>query len=66
MTDLASTNWQEMILANLSFSITAIIILSAAAVTYRSNRKSVESQSALSRKARETEHQSKISEFRHD
>ena len=45
--------------------ITALIVLAAATVTYRSNRRSVESQNDLARKGREEEHENKISEFRH-
>jgi hypothetical protein len=66
----------DILLANLPFIITIFIVISAATVTYRSNRKSVESQNELSRKALEkqselaakaktAEHENKISEFRH-
>ncbi len=66
----------DILLANLPFLLTIFIVISAATVTYRSNRKSVESQNELSRKALEeqadlaskskaAEHENKISEFRH-
>lgn len=54
-----------VILNNLPFLITICIIIAAATVTYRSNRKSVESQNELAEKARNAAHEDKISEFRH-
>ncbi|WP_346209030.1 hypothetical protein [Aeromonas salmonicida] len=56
--------WGVM-LSNLPFIVTAIIVISAATVTYRSNRKSVENQSEQARRSRDAEHENKISEFRH-
>lgn len=56
----------DILLKNLPFMLTALIVLSAAVVTYISNRRSVESQNKLSRQARIDEHENKISEFRHE
>jgi hypothetical protein len=55
----------EIILNNLPFLTTIFIVIAAATVTYRSNRKSVESQNLLAEKARKSAHEDKISEFRH-
>lgn len=57
--------WQEIILNNLPFLITILIVATAATVTYLSNRKSVASQNEIANKARIEEHENKISEFRH-
>lgn len=65
MSKLAQIDWQKIIIDGLPFWITALIVVAAAAVTYRSNRKSVESQNELGRKSRLADHQNKISEFRH-
>jgi hypothetical protein len=72
----SSKGISDILLVNLPFLITIIIVISAATVTYRSNRKSVESQNKLSQvalkgqadlaiKANTAEHENKISEFRH-
>jgi len=61
----ASYNWQEVLLNNLPFLITIVIISVAAFVTYRSNRASVEAQNEIASKSRQEEHENKISEFRH-
>lgn len=45
--------------------LTALIVICAAAVTYRSNRKSVEAQNKIADQRRQDEHENKISEFRH-
>lgn len=58
-------NLLDSFLQNLPFLLTVAIVVSAAVVTYRSNRRSVESQNALAQKRREDEHQKKVSEFRH-
>ncbi|EGR1394014.1 hypothetical protein [Vibrio parahaemolyticus] len=61
-------NWEEILkpfASNLPFLVTVVVVLSAATVTYRSNRRSVESQNQLAEKARDAAHQDKISEFRH-
>jgi len=50
---------------NLPFLVTALIVICAATVTYRSNRKSVEAQNEVAINARIDEHENKISEFRH-
>lgn len=55
----------QQLLENLPFLITICVILAAATVTYRSNRKSIESQNLLGEKSRDAAHQDKISEFRH-
>ena len=71
-----SKSLAEILLANLPFLLTICIVISAATVTYRSNRKSVELQNKLSQKAlkeqselaakaKTAEHENKISEFRH-
>jgi hypothetical protein len=65
MSKLEQIDWQNVIIDGLPFWITALIVLAAAVVTYRSNRKSVESQNELGRKSRLADHQNKISEFRH-
>ncbi|MCL4410677.1 MAG: hypothetical protein M1356_10300 [Gammaproteobacteria bacterium] len=65
MSKLAQIDWQKIIIDGLPFWITALIVVAAAVVTYRSNRKSVESQNELGRKSRLADHQNKISEFRH-
>lgn len=57
--------WQEILLNNLPFIITIVIISVAAIVTYRSNRKSIESQNDIASKNRQENHENKISEFRH-
>lgn len=62
---MSSISWQDALLNNLPFVITVVIVLAAATVTYRSNRKSVESQNDISSKNRQEEHERKISEFRH-
>jgi hypothetical protein len=46
----------EIILNNLPFLTTISIVIAAATVTYRSNRKSVESQNLLAEKARKSAH----------
>lgn len=56
--------WGVM-LSNLPFIVTVMIVISAATVTYRSNRRSVENQSEQARKSRDADHENKISEFRH-
>jgi hypothetical protein len=61
----ASYNWQEVLLNNLPFLITIVIVSVAAYVTYRSNRASVEAQNEIASKSRQEEHENKISEFRH-
>lgn len=61
----AAYGWQEIILNNLPFLITIIIVLTAATVNYFSNRNSVDSQNVIATKARNEEHENKISEFRH-
>jgi len=61
----SSENWLDILTSNLPFMITVIIVLSAATVTYISNRKSVEAQNDIATKARQEEHENKISEFRH-
>ncbi|CAM3848210.1 hypothetical protein [Rheinheimera salexigens] len=58
-------NWVDSLLQNLPFLLTVIIVVAAAVVTYRSNRKSVESQNRLAQQRRQDEHDNKISEFRH-
>lgn len=60
-----SIGWQDILLNNLPFIITIAIISAAAIVTYRSNRKSVETQNEIASKSRQEEHENKISEFRH-
>lgn len=55
----------EVILKNLPFLITICIVIAAAIVNYRSNRKAIESQSLLAERARSAAHEDKISEFRH-
>ncbi len=60
-----ATEWQDIILNNLPFLITMLIIATAATVTYMSHRKSVSSQNDIATKARNEEHENKISEFRH-
>ena len=62
---MSKTEEMTIILNNLPFLITICIIVAAATVTYRSNRKSVESQNQLAEKARSAAHEDKISEFRH-
>ncbi len=61
----ASYSWQEILLNNLPFIVTIVIISVAAFVTYRSNRASVEAQNKIASKSRQEEHENKISEFRH-
>lgn len=58
-------DWLDSLLHNLPFLVTIVVVICAAAVTYRSNRRSVESQNALAQQNRQDEHQNKISEFRH-
>lgn len=60
-----SVGWHEILLNNLPFIITIIVVATAATVTYWSNRKSVESQNEIATKARLEEQENKISEFRH-
>ncbi len=55
----------DILLSNLPFIITVLIVITAATVTYRSNNKSVQNQSENAKKARDADHQNKISEFRH-
>lgn len=55
----------DIFLHNLPFILTILIVVCAAVVTYRSNRKSVESQNELAAQRRQDEHENKISEFRH-
>jgi len=54
----SSKSLGDILLSNSPFLLTAFIVISAATVTYRSNRQSVE-------KAKAAEHENKISEFRH-
>jgi hypothetical protein len=72
----SSKSTLDIFLANIPFILTVFIVISAAVVTYRSNRKSVESQNLLSQKSldeqsklaeksKNAEHENKISEFRH-
>ncbi|CAH1196047.1 conserved hypothetical protein [Vibrio harveyi] len=72
----SSKNFVDIALANVPFLVTICVVICAATVTYRSNRKSVESQNKLSQdalerqttlanEAKDAEHQDKISEFRH-
>tara|TARA_R110000737_G_scaffold67694_1_gene95695 strand:+ start:5918 stop:6586 length:669 start_codon:yes stop_codon:yes gene_type:complete len=61
----ASSDWYEILLNNLPFIVTISIISFAAYVNYKSNRKSVASQESIATKARNEEHENKISEFRH-
>ncbi len=56
---------KSIFLSNLPFIITICVVIAGAIVTYRSNRKSIESQNLISSKARDAQHQDKISEFRH-
>lgn len=58
-------NWTYSLLESLPFLVTVVIVVAAAVVTYRSNRKSVESQNSLAQQRRQDEHDNKISEFRH-
>tara|TARA_R110002073_G_scaffold11861_2_gene53390 strand:+ start:8604 stop:9269 length:666 start_codon:yes stop_codon:yes gene_type:complete len=58
-------DWLDSLLHNLPFLVTIVVVVCAAAVTYRSNRRSVESQNTLAQQNRQDEHQNKISEFRH-
>lgn len=62
---MSKSEAMTIILNNLPFLITICIIIAAATVTFRSNRKSVESQNELAEKARNAAHEDKISEFRH-
>jgi len=59
-------NSQEILLNNLPFLVTIVIISVAAVVTYWSNRASVKAQNEIASKSRKEEHENKISEFRHD
>lgn len=72
----SSKNMLDILLSNVPFLVTICVVVCAATVTYRSNRKSVESQNKLSREslekhtdlaneAKDAEHQNKVSEFRH-
>lgn len=61
----ASSEWYEILLNNLPFIVTILIISTAAYVNYRSSRKSAASQEVIATKARNEEHENKISEFRH-
>ncbi|MFL7012913.1 hypothetical protein [Enterovibrio norvegicus] len=62
---MSLTEVMSIFLKNLPFMITICVVLAGAFVTYRSNRKSIESQNLLASKARDAAHQDKISEFRH-
>lgn len=62
----SSAGWEDILISNLPFIITIVIVLSAATVTYISNRTSVASQNNIATKARQEEHENKISEFRHN
>ena len=57
-------DWLDSLLHNLPFLVTIVVVI-CAAVTYRSNRRSVESQNALAQQNRQDGHQNNISEFRH-
>lgn len=60
-----TSTWQDVLVQNLPFIITALIVVAAATVTYRSNRSSVASQNSLAQQSRQDDHENKISEFRH-
>jgi hypothetical protein len=62
---MSLTDIMSIFLKNLPFALTICVVLAGAIVTYRSNRKSIESQNLLGSKARDAAHQDKISEFRH-
>ncbi|EJB8506519.1 hypothetical protein [Vibrio parahaemolyticus] len=72
----SSKDFMDIMFSNIPFLVTICVVVCAATVTYRSNRKSVESQNRLSQatlekqtilanEAKDAEHQNKISEFRH-
>ncbi|MYM64195.1 hypothetical protein [Pseudomaricurvus sp. HS19] len=72
----STKNLLDVVISNIPFMVTICVVICAATVTYRSNRKSVEAQNKLSQKAlekqtelaneaKDAEHQNKISEFRH-
>ncbi len=55
----------DMLITSIPLVVTALIVVSAAYVNYRSNRKSIESQNKIAHLSRAEEHANKISEFRH-
>ncbi|PHQ23654.1 hypothetical protein CLH62_20465 [Marinobacter guineae] len=59
------SSWWDILLQNLPFLITILIVVAAATVTYFSNRSAVASQNSLAEKSRKDEHENKVSEFRH-
>lgn len=60
-----AANWAHIILSNLPFIITMFVVMGSALVTYKINRKSIETQEGLGNQARNADHENKISEFRH-
>jgi hypothetical protein len=55
----------DIILTNIPFLVTIVIVIAAATVNYFVNRKTINNQDHNARKGRQAEHQNKISEYRH-
>lgn len=58
-------DWQDILLNNLPFIVTSLIVMGSALITFHISRKSIQSQQTQSAIDRNAEHENKISEFRH-
>lgn len=58
--------WQDILLNNIPFLVTIVIVLGSAIVTFFISRKNIKTQEQQSSINRQAEHENKISEFRHE
>lgn len=61
----AAVDWSHVLLSNIPFLVTIVVVVAAAAVNYYVNRRTIDKHEIQSAKARQAEHQNKISEYRH-
>lgn len=59
-------SWLHYFVSNLPFIITIVVVVCAAYVNYKSNKKTIENHDAIANKERQDRHDEKISEFRHE